>query len=162
MTTTFKVVEFYRNNNNNNNNNNNANNTTNHNFNSASNLLNATSQHYANKEDPIAIAATSSIKKSYSSSNANHVAQLIKSANAETDTNNHAINNNSHIFSSLGFNVIGGYLTDIPATIIDIDCNTTSSNGKQIKVKARNKQKTTKTSVKLNHGARQFLDSGID
>ena len=143
MTTTFKVVEFYRNNNNNNNIN--ANNT-NHNFNSASNLLNATSQHYANKEDPIAVAATASIKKSYSSSNANHVAQLIKNVNAETETNNHANNNNnnnnSHIFSSLGFNVIGGYLTDIPATIIDIDCNTTSSNGKQIKVKT-NKTKTT-------------------
>jgi hypothetical protein len=42
--------------------------------------------------------------------------------------------NNNHIFSSLGFNVIGGYLTDIPATIVDVDFNN-ASNSKLPKVR---------------------------
>ena len=69
---------------------------------------------------------TSHLKKSIS--NSNNVASI----KSPTITKQIHILNNNHIFSSLGFNVIGGYLTDIPATIVDVDFN--ASNAKLIKV----------------------------
>ena len=122
MTTTFKVVEFYRNNNSNNNNsssNLNNSNNINHSATANANILNDKNEN--------------SLKKS--SSNSNNVVGLTESPtqnSSATKTQTQLLNNN-HIFSSLGFNVVGGYLTDIPATIVDIDFNV--SNSKLLKVR---------------------------
>lgn len=95
MTTTFKVVEFYRN--------------------SIASSLNGT---------------LNNINTSTSLLNGSLVSSPIKNGclNETASPNGKLI----HSTNSLGFNVVGGYLTDIPATIYDL---ANSSNGKLIKVK---------------------------
>ena len=136
MTTTFKVVEFYRNNNSINNfnsssnlntNNNNNNNNNSNNVNNTITLVNANNLN--EKKENL-------LKKSLSNSNSlgliESPAKNATKTTTTTTTTQIQILNNNHIFSSLGFNVIGGYLTEIPATIVDIDFN--ASNAKLLKV----------------------------
>ena len=107
MTTTFKVVEFYRNNNN-----------------SSSNLI-ANANNLNEKND-------NTLKKS--TSNSNNITSIESPTKKTTPKAHIQLLNNNHIFSSLGFNVIGGYLTDIPATIADVNFNN-ASNSKLPKVR---------------------------
>jgi hypothetical protein len=83
MTTTFKVVEFYRN------------------------------------------CITNSLNSSTSLANGSLVSSPVKNGFLDEPTSPSARIN------SLGFNVIGGYLTGIPATVYDLAIG---SNGKLIKV----------------------------
>lgn len=102
MTATFKVVEFYRINNNNNKSNSNNNNT----------LINDTST--TNNHDE---------------SQANYIINNSKLLTKSIPTT--LVASFNLIYDSLGFNVVGGYSTDIPATIVDVAAST---NGKAVKV----------------------------
>lgn len=117
MTATFKVVEFYRNNNTNTTNNTN---TLNKQINLINNeLINDTNElGSANNKEGSPCADPLNILVNDSNLNLNKIpAGLVASFNL--------------IYNTLGFNLIGGYMTDIPATIIDVAPN---SKGKPIKV----------------------------
>lgn len=110
MTATFKVVEFYR-----------LNNTVSG-QNSISNDSNLTLKLIENSSfDESNTSPTDIIsKKTFPTTQ----------SSSSISTSIHTNGANS-IYNTLGFNVLGGYLTDFPATIIDVANNT---NGKNIKV----------------------------
>ena len=127
MTAIFKVVEFYRIN------------TTSVNFNNSdlnsTSLLNNT--HDANstlkliqtngfdESDPtLASAANDLINKDCFN-------QKKKPFPSTQSSSSICSNGSNSIHNTLGFNVLGGYLTDFPATIIDV---ATNPNGKTLKV----------------------------
>jgi len=119
MTATFKVVEFYRNITNtniyNNNNNTNLNNTNNLINNSINNNPNTEDEQKTTDHDNRSL---NNILTNDSVLNLNKIPPaLVTSFNL--------------IYNTLGFNLVGGYSTDIPATIIDVAPKT---SGKVVKV----------------------------
>ncbi len=121
MTATFKVVEFYRNNTNINNNNNNTyfNNT---------NLINNSINIYTNADDE------QEQTKATTEQDNNSINNILKN-DSVLNLNNippALIASFNSIYDTLGFNLIGGYSTDIPATIIDV---APKKNGKVVKVR---------------------------
>ena len=110
MATTFKVVEFYRNN---------STCLLNDSSNGAS-LLNAT------------VNSSYAISASSDTTTRNGGGGVVKSPTALGAIESSAKNSSSNLlYNSLGFNVLGGYLTNMPATIVDIS---SSLNSKLVKV----------------------------
>ena len=123
MATTFKVVEFYRNN---------SSSILNTSLDSSSlstngvNILNTTNNSDTSTRNPVIVKSptTNGALESTPSIGASELSSAIaKSAN----------NSSSNLlYNSLGFNVLGGYLTNMPATIVDIS---SSLNSKLVKVR---------------------------
>lgn len=107
MTTTkFKVVEFYRNNS------------------------------VLNKNAPIANNATNnnnSVSSSTTKVNGNGAVEHDVITNGNHSSSATAVANSS-LYNILGFEIIGGYLADIPTTIINVASDTTQ-NHKEVKVR---------------------------
>lgn len=113
MTAIFKVVEFYRFNNSTATNNINTNAALNN-----STQLNTTENDAANCDDQ------SSASTDCLNSNKKTFPSTLSSSSISS-------NGSNSIYNTLGFNVLGGYSTDFPATIIDVAAPV---NGKSLKV----------------------------
>lgn len=108
MTAIFKVVEFYRLN------------TTNINVNNLNSNQNSTS------------LLNTSINDSKLDDETNDLIKNNKKTFPTTQSSSSISSNGSNsIYNTLGFNVLGGYSTDFPATITDVAAN---FNGKALKV----------------------------
>lgn len=117
MTAIFKVVEFYRFNNSTNNTNNTSLNNSN---------INATINNIITNENDVNYDDSSS-------SSIDCLANTTQKKSFPTTISSSSISSNgsNSIYNTLGFNVLGGYLTDFPATITDVAA---SLNGKSLKV----------------------------
>lgn len=62
---------------------------------------------------------------------------LVNNTNNRTTSNqtNQTQTSNANLYDILGFEIIGGYLADVPATIVNVASNAANHNRKEVKVK---------------------------